>query len=727
MTATTRQPSNTPGRPAGPDSEVSVLAAAGTALVLDVAGPGVPRVLHWGADPGSADPEQLLLATLPPPAVAALDVPVLLRLIPHQGDGWAGRPAIAGHRDGGDPYPRLELAAPVAAATDPEGGGSVQIEACDEDAGLTVRTELHMDRRGVVSVRHEVRNDGPGVFTLESATCLLPAGDQATEVLDFTGRWSRERVPQRRALQHGLTCRESRRGRTGHDATGLLIVGEAGFGFRGGQVWAVHAGWSGNHQHYAERLPEHGPVLGAGELLAAGEIRLARGASYQTPWIYFAWSGQGLDGLSERLHRHLRDRPRHPRTPRPVLLNTWEAVYFDHRLEKLRALADRAARIGVERFVLDDGWFHGRRDDTAGLGDWSVDRTVWPDGLHPLVDHVRALGMQVGLWVEPEMVNPDSDLARAHPDWLLAAPGRPALPQRSQQVLDLARPEAFTHTLDRLDTLVGEYRLDYLKWDHNRDLLEAVHAGTAGVHAQTLAAYRMLDELRARHPGLEVESCAGGGARIDYGILQRADRVWASDTIDPLERQAIQRWTGLLVPPELIGCHVGAATAHTTGRTTSLAFRMATALYGHAGLEWDLTGCTETELDRLAAFITLHKRLRPLLHTGTAVHADHPDPAVWLHGVVAPDRRHAVFSLVQLATSTDSVPARVHLPGLDPDTSYTVAPCPELAAPDSFPARPVPWLTRGAIRLTGSALSTVGLAAPLLDPAQTLVLEVRAD
>ena len=262
--------------------------------------------------------------------------------------------------------------------------------------------------------------------------------------------------------------------------------------------------------------------------------------------------------------------------PRPVVLNTWEAVYFDHRLDRLTALADTAAELGVERFVLDDGWFRHRRDDTAGLGDWYVDEDVWPDGLHPLVNHVRGLGMEFGLWVEPEMVNPDSDLARAHPEWVREAP-----PWRNQQVLDIAQPDAYAYLLERLDALVSEYAIDFLKWDHNRDLV-------GGAHAQTLAAYRLLDELRERHPALEIESCSSGGSRVDLGILARTDRVWASDTNDALERQAIQRWTQLLLPPELVGSHVGPPRAHTTGRTHDLSFRVATALFGHFGIEWDI-------------------------------------------------------------------------------------------------------------------------------------------
>ena len=248
--------------------------------------------------------------------------------------------------------------------------------------------------------------------------------------------------------------------------------------------------------------------------------------------------GDGLTELSARFHDEWRARPQHPRRPRPVTLNTWEAVYFDHSLDKLTALADAAAGVGVERFVLDDGWFTGRRDDTAGLGDWFVDESVWPDGLHPLIDHVRELGMEFGLWVEPEMINPDSDLARRHPDWILR--GRMALPPsaRQQQVLDLAHPEAYAYIAGRLHALLDEYPIAYLKWDHNRDLVDAGSGpeGVARVHAHTLAVYRLLDELKARHPGLEIESCASGGARVDLGILDRTDRIWTSDSLDPLER-----------------------------------------------------------------------------------------------------------------------------------------------------------------------------------------------
>jgi alpha-galactosidase len=258
----------------------------------------------------------------------------------------------------------------------------------------------------------------------------------------------------------------------------LLTAGTAGFGFGHGEVWGIHLGWSGNQSLYAERLYNGARLLGAAELLEQDEVVLDRDQTYWTPWTYASY-GTGMDAVADRFHRHLRARPQHPQTTRPVLVNTWEAVYFDHSLAKLTALADRAADIGVERFVLDDGWFGGRRDDTTGLGDWSVSTDVWPEGLNSLIDHVTELGMQFGLWVEPEMVNLQSNLARAHPEWLFSAGSRPGLPSRYEHVLDLAHPGAYEHVLKSLDHLLSTHDIAYLKWDHNRNLNDAGTPRTA--------------------------------------------------------------------------------------------------------------------------------------------------------------------------------------------------------------------------------------------------------
>jgi alpha-galactosidase len=606
-------------------------------------------------------------------------------------------------------------------------GNALTIVARDEQAQLTVTLRLELADSGLLRLRSSLRNDGTSPYDIQQIGAVLPLPDRAVELLDLTGRWLRERHPQRHPFVSGTFARESRHGRTGHDATLVLAAGTAGFANRSGEVWAVHLGWSGDSVHWAERGPALTASLGTAELLAPGEVALAAGEEHRTPWTYAAYSAAGLDGIAAAFHGWLRSRPSHPVRPRPVVLNTWEAVYFDHDLDRLTRLADLAARLGVERFVLDDGWFRGRRDDTRGLGDWYVDDAVWPNGLTPLIDHVRGLGMDFGLWVEPEMVNPDSDLARAHPEWVLGRPGRSA-PWRHQEVLDLTAPAAWEHMLARLDALLTENRIDYLKWDHNRDLVDAVDAvGRPAVHRQTEAVYRLLDALRARHPEVEIESCSSGGGRVDLGILQRTDRVWASDTNDALERQTIQRWTGLLLPPELIGAHVGPPAAHTTGRSLGLGLRMATALFGSFGVEWDISAASPEELRVLADGVETYKRLRALLHTGRVVNADLPDPSARLHGVVSTDGTHAVFAYVQLTTSAREVPAMTQLPGLDPGRTYLVRPLVMGVAARGVAARRPPWWDSGELRLSGRALGAVGVRLPVVNPAEALLLEVTAE
>ena len=369
----------------------------------------------------------------------------------------------------------------------PEIAHLVSITATDPVAGLDVAIELGLAHSGLLGIRVSVTNTAESTYDLASLEIALPVPDVAAELVDMTGRQLRERSLQRTLLTIGTHLRESRRA-SAHEASLLTAVGTSGFSWRSGQVWAMHVGWSGNTRSYAERTNTGARLLGGGELLLPGEIRLAAGESYTSPWVYGS-AGTGLDEVATRFHQFLRTRPEHPRSPRPVTLNVWEAVYFDHDLDKLVQLADRAAQVGVERYVLDDGWFRHRRDDTAGLGDWYVDEGVWPDRLGPLVAAVRERGMQFGLWFEPEMINEDSDLARAHPDWIMGPGERLPIRHRNQQVLNLTVPEAYAYLRERNSALVSEYAIDYLKWDHNRSLVEAGTRSTArpATHQQTLA------------------------------------------------------------------------------------------------------------------------------------------------------------------------------------------------------------------------------------------------
>jgi alpha-galactosidase len=698
------------------------LRAAGVSLVLVSSDDRLPSVLHWGRDLGDGPLEDLVRASLVPLAGAQVDSPVPVTVLPLQADAWLGTPGVAGHRvvAGASTGWSPSFVVRSTSVDERSSGGALQVTAADEAAGLDLALEIELTAQGVVRTRATLTNTGADGYVVDALAPALPVPAHARELVDLAGRWAKERTPQRHAFTVGTHVREGRRGRTGADATLVLVAGEQGADFRRGECWGVHVAWSGNHRTQAERTADGTRLLAGGELLLPGEVRLAAGESYASPWLYGTY-GDGLDELAGRFHALLRDRPAHPRTPRPVTLNVWEAVYFDHRLPRLLELAELAASVGVERYVLDDGWFRGRRDEHAGLGDWFVDNDVWPDGLTPLVERVHALGMQFGLWFEPEMVNPDSDLAREHPDWILQVPGRLPPEARFQQVLDVSRPEVFAYLRERVVQVVREHGVDYVKWDHNRDLIDAGGAdGSPRVHAHTLAVYALFDAIRSDCPGLEIESCSSGGARVDLGILERTDRVWASDCIDAHERQEIQRWTAQLLPPELVGSHVGARKAHTTGRVLDLSFRATTALLGSFGIEWDLAQASDDERAELAAWITLYKEQRGLLHSGTTIRDEAPDAGLWLHGVVATDRSRAVYALVQRERPATWPPGRVRLPGLDPAATYEVAPVGPFAPHNEWD-RPAWWSQ--PVRLTGHVLATVGVQSPAIEVDHAALLE----
>lgn len=704
------------------------LTAGGVSLALLVDAHG-PRVVHWGAALAEADIATLAGSDLPAITFSSFDVARTVSVLPVDGDGWSGTPGLAWHRAGRDSDIRL-ITRDITTTPRTDGGQGVTIALVDESAKVAVELVLTLDTFGVVESLTRVTNlsDAAPPLDLLAARLVLPIPARATEIADFTGRWTRERSPQRLPVRDGAHLRQGRRGRPGHDAPLVTMVGTSGFAFQSGEVWGVHVAWSGNTEVGIERLPEgagvHAAVITAGELLGPGEVRLGAGDSYTSPTTVWAWSDAGIDGLSSALHAHVRARAVHPRTPRPLTLNTWEAVYFAHDPATLAQLARLAHRVGVERFVLDDGWFAGRPDDRSGLGDWVVDVEKWPHGVQELSSLVHELGMEFGLWFEPEMVNRDSDLARRHPDWILGVRDD-ATEWRHQLVLDLACAEVRAHLLDRIDSAVRECGIDFIKWDHNRDLHGAVSrvSGRASVHDQTSATYALMDEVRLRHPRLEIESCASGGARLDLGILSRSERVWASDTNDPFERQAIQRWTGVLLPPEVVGSHVGPETAHTTHRASTLSFRLITALFMHAGIEWDLTACAEEELDALTRWTALYRELRPLLHTGKTVRADLADESALLHGVVANDASRAVFAWIRVATSGQASTPRIPLPGLDPDATYRVTVREDLGRASRHEVADPAWMAGSSV-LTGRALAVAGLPLPLLDPGHGLLLEV---
>ena len=717
------------------------LRAASTSVVLDLPADRFPVVRHWGADLGDLPADALEDAGTAGAASVGTntawitnDLPVLP--LPHL--GWSARPAVGLHRaDGtvvGAHVDRVthEVTHLDDGATEVVSTGTGAVDA------LRLTTCIRLEATGLLRLRASVTDTRSGddlaPLLVDEVTPVLPVPADSDELLDMTGHHGHERNLVRTPFTPGTRLRESWEGRPGHDATTWVIAGRSGFGWRSGTVHGVHVAWSGNTRSLAENLPHGRRLLGGGELLAPGEVVLGEGQTYTSPWLVASW-GQGLDDLASRVHQWLRSRPTHPRRPRPVLLNTWEAVYFDHDLDTLTRLADEAAGLGIERYVLDDGWFGSRRDDTSGLGDWEVSAQVWPTGLEPLAQHVRDLGMEFGLWFEPEMVNVDSDTARAHPEWLLDDGAGGAPEHRNQRVLDLCAPGAWDHLLERLSDLVGRLQIAYIKWDHNSPVYAAGHQvaggpghparpGAPAVHDQTLALYALLDALRERFPALEIESCAGGGGRVDLGIIERTERVWTSDCIDAHDRHDIYRGTTLLLPPELVGTHVGSGRDHTTLRSLDMGFRAGTALWGHMGVEWDLLSATAQDKATLASLISLHRDLRPLLHTGRVVHADlHDDDTLRIQGVVAQDGSDALFEVALLGQTLAWPGSPRPLPGLDHHRTYHV----RLATPPYAElAHQAGWMGSDGVRLPGSYLTQVGLALPTLHPDHLVLVRATA-
>jgi alpha-galactosidase len=702
-------------------------------VVAEAGGPWLPVIAYWGRDLGELTYEQIAalpLAVRLKKGQRQRDPAAVLSLSPARAQGWAGWPGLSGHRAGLASQALFGLeSAELSEAQD--GSAVLSYRGHDASAALVLEGELQLTPEGVLKHRQTLTSTAPGdvaPYELDDLPTLLPVPDYVTEVLDFAGRWGNEAQPQRRELAQGTWLHEQRRGRTGADTPLVLCAGTAGFGTRHGEVWGIHLGWSGDQRYLAQRLNTGATLVGAGEVLAGGEVILGGGEAVTTPWAYAAYSGSGLDGISARLHALVRRSPAHPKKTRPVVLNIWEAVTFHQSFDRVADLANIAAEIGVERFVIDDGWFGSRRDDTSGLGDWYVSKDVWPDGLGPIVRHVRSLGMDFGLWFEPEMVNLDSDVARAHPGWVLGTPSRMPPPQRHQQVLDVSLPGAYEYLLERISSLVGEYGIDFIKWDHNRDIADPVHrsgprAGLPATRDLTLATYRLIDTLRERFPALEVESCSSGGARVDLGILGRTQRIWASDCIDPIERARIVPGLATLVPLEMIGSHVASPRSHTTARQHDLPLRLIIALFGHQGIEWDISATTAAERQQLADWVAMVKRFRLLVHTGQLVRAECPrDPGMSLYGVVAQDLSEGLFVLVRSQTSPYWGNTDLRLAGLDHSSSYHLKRVPVPGeGPGGHDVAPLPAVE---FHMTGEALMAAGAHVPFLQPEQASLWHV---
>lgn len=672
----------------------------GTTLVFAHA-PHGPTLAYAGAAlPPATDLTALAAATATGPREnRADDGADLLTILPQSGWGFGGEPAVVLDRP---------------ARFEPIGHEATPVSAAFRFRDPLLRLALELCWRfepsGVLAADAALVNEGDEAIEVRWLAALtLPLPPWAAQAVEAHGRWGAEFQSAALPLTTGRVEKAGRGGRTGFDGAAYAVTTDDSAREETGRVVAAHLAWSGNARHFTETLPSGERQLQIGERLDPDEVTLKPGECYATPPALVAFSEEGFNGVRHRFHAELRRRS--PASgPRRVHFNSWEAVYFDLSEPVLFELADAAAEVGAERFVLDDGWFAGRRNDRTSLGDWTPDPAIFPNGLRPLIERVHAAGMDFGLWVEPEMVSPDSELYRANPDWCIHLPGRPRPTQRHELALDLARAEVRDHLFAALDRLLRENAIAYLKWDHNRDLFPVANA-----RAQTLGFYDLLDRVRAAHPCVEIESCASGGARIDFGVLSRAARVWASDDTDAVERLRIHRTMSIFVPTQVIGAHVGASPNPTTGRRLDMAFRARVAMFAHMGVEADPRRMSIGERETLRLHIDLYKRHRGLIHGGDQLFIDTDDPGVTAQVIVAPDRGEALALLARVDQATYAASPPVRLPGLDPDARYRVTlpePWPgraarQLADPDRWRAGPV---------LSGATLMRSGLRLPLVHP-----------
>ena len=713
-----------------PSPSYLTLHSAHSSLVLELLPQEAPLWRYWGPRlPDAPCPGSGLRDSRPLPSYM-LDFDQPLTLVPTFGVGWFGQSALLAHRQGQDFAHRF-----TRCTVDwQRAGEAATLTLLDEVAQLQLEVRLDLQHDSdVLTLSTRITNLGTDALDVQwLAAGTLPLPGHCTTVRYYAGQHVNEFIEKNASLARSIWKRESRRGRTSHDCfPGAVVLTEGATDFDG-LVFGAHLAWSGNHQQSIEWLHDGQYQWQMGEWLAPGECLLPPGQSWDTPQWIASCSSAGCNGLAANFHAELRRRlpwDQGRMRPRPVHLNTWEGFYFDVHPGPVKELASAAAAVGVERFVLDDGWFHGRHHDRAALGDWWPDETKFAEGLGDLIAHVNRLGMEFGLWFEPEMVNPDSDLFRAHPEWALQLAGRPLITARNQLVLDISRPEVSEYLFEKMAALLARHPIAYIKWDHNRDLTTAGLAnGTPGYHAQVLAAYALMQRLRQAFPALEIESCSGGGGRIDFAVLQHTHRVWTSDCIDALSRINIQRGFLQFFPPEIMGAHVGTAPAHTTGRTQSMAFRAAVALPGHLGVELDVRHLNAADTAELKAWIGFYKALRERLHSGQVWTGHGEDGLVWqAHGDAQAD--HVLLLVYRIHPTDHRYVPPLRLPMLDTTARYTARQLlPEGVDPAAGMHGTAPLfeaLRAQGVAFDGAWLAHAGLPMPRAGAEMAFVVELR--
>ncbi|MDO5407174.1 MAG: alpha-galactosidase [Eubacteriales bacterium] len=563
------------------------------------------------------------------------------------------------------------------------GGQTLELYAQDPVTGLhvTLRYSVFEDSDALMrSV--SCSNRGSQTLYLEKvlSACLdMDCGDWDT--LTLHGSWAREHIMDRRELTLGKYLAASARGESGHQVQPFMAVLDRNADQEHGEVYGMHFVYSGNFMAMAEKTQFGALRMVMGINPEGFEWVLEPGADFDAPEVVCVYSDEGLGKMTRTLHDLYRNhliRSPYLHQKRPILINNWEATYFDFNTEKLLQIAAEAKKRGIEMLVMDDGWFGKRSSDEGSLGDWVVNEEKLPGGLAYLADRLTEMGMKFGIWFEPEMISPDSDLYRKHPEWAVQHPGRELTQSRAQYILDLSRPEVVDYVYESVASILRSANISYVKWDMNRQFtdvgslyLDGTHQGEL-FHRYVLGVYRLQERLTAEFPDLLLENCASGGARFDPGMLYYSPQIWCSDDTDAVERLAIQEGTALLYPLSTIGAHVSDCPNHAVGRNTPFQTRGYVALAGTFGYELDITKISPEDQAEVEKQVRLYHRYQPLMREGDYYRlASWKENGTWdCWEVVSKDRSEALVTLIQVLAEPNYHSRRLKIAGLEPDGTY---------------------------------------------------------
>ena len=553
------------------------------------------------------------------------------------------------------------------------------IKGLDVFLSYTVYEELDVITRSV-----KIMNHGEDIKLKHALSCMVDFhGVGECDVIHLDGAWARERAIVRNPVSCGNHSIESRYGASSAVHNPFIALCDHDTTEKYGNVYGFSLLYSGNFTAGVELNPYNCARVYMGINPFQFEYVLHSGETFQTPEVVMVYSADGLGGMSRIYHRLYRTRlcrGKYRDSDRLVLINNWEATYFDFTEDTIIDIARKAATIGVDTMVLDDGWFGKRTSDAAGLGDWVENKDRLPNGLKGLAEQINKLGMKFGLWVEPEMVNPDSELYRTHPDWVLHTKGRESSLTRNQLTLDLSRKDVCDYIITTITSVLSSANIEYVKWDMNRYMSEV---GSAALppeqqgevyHRYILGLYYVLENITQQFPDILFESCAGGGGRFDAGMLYYMPQVWTSDNTDAIERLEIQYGTSIVYPFSAMGAHVSACPNHQMGRTTSFEMRANVAMTGQFGFELDLNKCTEEEISLARKAIEKHREFRSIFHRGDCYRLKSPFNTAWsIIEFISEDKQEILVCLNSKRAKANAVDEYVCLEGLEENENYMLA------------------------------------------------------